>query len=37
MFVDKGMTNEPPIFVYLVFGPGRVSFERLLRPTKAAV
>jgi hypothetical protein len=35
--VDEGMTNSPPIFTYLVFGPGRVSLERLLRPIKAAV
>jgi hypothetical protein len=34
---DEGMTNGPPIFAYLVFGPGRVSSERLLRLTKAAV
>jgi hypothetical protein len=27
---DEGMTNGPPIFAYLVFGPGRVSLERLL-------
>jgi hypothetical protein len=32
---DEGMTNEPPIFAYLVFGPGRVSHERLSRPIKA--
>jgi hypothetical protein len=31
------MTNEPPIFAYLVFGPGRVSLERLLKPIKVAV
>jgi hypothetical protein len=35
--VDEGMTNGPPIFAYLVFGPGRVSVERLLRPIKAAI
>jgi hypothetical protein len=35
--VDEGMTNRPPIFAYLVFGPGRVSLERLLRLIKAAV
>jgi hypothetical protein len=34
---DEGMTSGPLIFDYLVFGPGRVSFERLLRPIKAAV
>jgi hypothetical protein len=33
---DEGMTNEPPIFAHLVFGPGRVSLERLLRPMRAA-
>jgi hypothetical protein len=37
MTVDEGMTNGPPIFAYLVFGPGRVSLERLLRPIKAAI
>jgi hypothetical protein len=34
---DEGMTNGPPIFAYLVSGPGKVSLERLLRPIKAAV
>jgi hypothetical protein len=34
---DEGMTNGPPIFAYLVFGSGRDSFERLLRPIKVAV
>jgi hypothetical protein len=34
---DEGMTNGLPIFVYLVFGPERVSFERLSRPVKATV
>jgi hypothetical protein len=34
---DEGMTNGPLIFAYLVFGPGKVSLERLLRPIKAAV
>jgi hypothetical protein len=34
--VDEGMTNGPPIFAYLVFGPGRVSLERLLRPMRVA-
>jgi hypothetical protein len=34
---DEGMTNGPPIFAYLVFGPGRVSLERFWRPIKAAV
>jgi isopenicillin N synthase-like dioxygenase len=34
---DEGMTNGPPIFAYLVFGPGRVSLERLSRPIKAMV
>jgi hypothetical protein len=32
---DEGMTNGPSIFAYLVFGPGRVSHERLSRPIKA--
>jgi hypothetical protein len=31
------MTNGLPIFAYLVFGPGKVSLGRLLRPIKAAV
>jgi hypothetical protein len=31
------MTNEPPIFAYLVFDPGSVSLERLLRPIKVVV
>jgi hypothetical protein len=35
--IDEGMTNEHPIFAYLVFGPGKVSLRRLLRPIKAAV
>jgi raffinose synthase len=35
--IDEGMTNGPPIFAYLVFGPGRVSHERLSRPIKAMV
>jgi hypothetical protein len=34
---DEGMINGPPIFAYLIFGPGKVSLERLLRPIKAAV
>jgi hypothetical protein len=34
---DEGMTSGPLIFAYLVFGPERVSFERLLRPIEAAV
>jgi hypothetical protein len=34
---DEGMTNEHPIFAYLVFSPRKVSFRRLLRPIKAAV
>jgi hypothetical protein len=34
---DEGMTNWFPIFAYLVFGPGRVSLERLSRPIKAMV
>jgi hypothetical protein len=35
--LDEGMTNMPPIFAYLVFGPGRAFLERLLRPIKTAV
>jgi hypothetical protein len=35
--VDEGMTNGPPIFAYLVFGPRRVSFKKFLKPIKAAV
>jgi hypothetical protein len=31
------MTNGPPIFAYLVFGPERVFLERLSRPIKAKV
>jgi hypothetical protein len=34
---DEGMTNEHPILAYLVFGPGKVSLRRLLKPIKAAV
>jgi hypothetical protein len=34
---DEGMTNGPPIFAYLVFDPGGVSLDRLLRPIKVAV
>jgi hypothetical protein len=25
--VDEGMTNGPPIFAYLLFGPRRISLE----------
>jgi hypothetical protein len=32
--VDEGMTDGPPTFAYLVFGPGRVFHERLSRPIK---
>jgi hypothetical protein len=35
--IDEGMTNGPPIFAYLFFGPRRISLEWLLRPIKAAV
>jgi hypothetical protein len=31
---DEGMIDGPPTFAYLVFGPGRVSLERLSRPIK---
>jgi hypothetical protein len=34
---DEGMTNEHPILAYLVFGPGKVSLGRILKPIKAAV
>jgi hypothetical protein len=33
---DEGMTNGSPMFAYLVFGQGGVSFERFSRPTKAS-
>jgi hypothetical protein len=33
--IDEGMTNGPPIFAYLVFGPGGVSREKLSKPNKA--
>jgi hypothetical protein len=32
---DEGMTDGPPTFAHLVFGPGGVSQERLSRPIKA--
>jgi hypothetical protein len=32
---DEGMTNGPPIFAYLVFGPGGVLFGKPSRPIKA--
>jgi hypothetical protein len=35
--IDEEMTNGPPIFAYLVFGPRRVSLEGLSRPIKAMV
>jgi hypothetical protein len=31
------MINGPLIFAYLVLGPRRVSFEKFLKPIKAAV
>jgi hypothetical protein len=31
---DKGMTNGPLIFAYLVFGPGGTSTEGITRLTK---
>jgi hypothetical protein len=34
---DEGITKKPPIFAYLVFGPGSISLERILRPIKVAV
>jgi hypothetical protein len=33
---DKGLTNRPSIFAYLVFGPGEVIVERAARPIRAA-
>jgi hypothetical protein len=34
---DEGMTNEPSIFTYLVFGPGGTSAEEIARPMKLAI
>jgi hypothetical protein len=31
---DKGMTNRPSIFAYLVFGPGEITVEGVARPIK---
>jgi hypothetical protein len=31
---DEGMTNEPSIFAYLIFGLGRVVIVGKTRPTK---
>jgi hypothetical protein len=33
---DKGMTDGPSIFAYLVFGPGGVPVEGIARPMKIA-
>jgi hypothetical protein len=30
------MTNRPSIFAYQVFGPGGITVERIIRPTKIA-
>jgi hypothetical protein len=34
---DKGMTNRPSIFAYLVFGPGKVIVEGTARPVRAMI
>jgi hypothetical protein len=34
---DKGITNGPSIFAYLVFGLGKVIVEGAARPISAAV
>jgi hypothetical protein len=31
---DEGMTDGPPIFAYLVFGPGEITIEGITRPMK---
>jgi hypothetical protein len=31
------MKKGPPIFAYLVFDPGEVSLDKLLRPIKVVV
>jgi hypothetical protein len=31
---DKGITNGPSIFAYLVFGPGGTSTKGMTRPTE---
>jgi hypothetical protein len=31
---DKGMTNRPSIFAYLVFSPGEITVEGVARPIK---
>jgi hypothetical protein len=33
---DEGMTNRPSIFAYLVFGPGKITVEGLVRPIRTA-
>jgi hypothetical protein len=33
---DEGMTNRPSIFAYLVFGPGGIIVEGIVRPIKIA-
>jgi hypothetical protein len=34
---DKGMTNRPSIFAYLVFGPGEVVVGGATRPIRAMI
>jgi hypothetical protein len=34
--VDEGTTNRPSIFTYLVFGPGGIVVEGIVRPMKIA-
>jgi hypothetical protein len=31
---DKGMTNRPSTFAYLVFGPGEIVVEGVARPIR---
>jgi hypothetical protein len=33
---DEEMTNRPSIFAYLVFGPGGITVEGIVRPIKTA-
>jgi hypothetical protein len=33
---DKGMTNRPSTFAYLVFGPKEITIEGIARPIRAA-
>jgi hypothetical protein len=34
--LDKGMTNRPSIFTYLVFNPGEIAVKGIARPLRAA-